>query len=443
MCYYEKNAKRRKIMVYTKNLTEKYNVDVFVAGGGAAGIAAAVAAARMGKSVYLAEAQGCFGGVGTSGLVPAFAPFFDGVNMLCAGIGLEIKKNISKDYALTTYWTTIHPEELKLEYDRIMTESGVKFSFFTTLCDVVTSGDRIDYVVLHAKSGTFAVKAKIYIDCTGDGDLCAFGGGKFEQGDENGNVMPSTLCSFWANINREEAKDTKQDKYIEQAFNDGVLPVDDRHLPGMFLHKKNGLGGGNIGHLFNINPTDEVSITEKMLYGRKILIDYEKYYKTYLKGYENMTLCSTGAIPGIRESRRITCDYTLCGNDFIKRATFEDEIGRYCYPVDIHVMNTSKDEYERFQKEYEKDLKYKKGESYGIPYRSLIPVSFSNALVAGRCMGTDRQMQASIRVMPGCFITGQAAGTAAALAADSGDTRSVKYADLKAGLLRHGAYFAR
>ena len=90
---------------------------------------------------------------------------------------------------------------------------------------------------------------------------------------------------------------------------------------------------------------------------------------------------------------------------------FDDEIGRYCYPVDIHVKNTDKKEYERFEKEYNESLKYKKGESYGIPYRCLIPVSLSNALVAGRCIGTDQKMQASIRVMPGCFITGQAAGS--------------------------------
>jgi len=85
-------------------------------------------------------------------------------------------------------------------------------------------------------------------------------------------------------------------------------------------------------------------------------------------------------------------------------------------------------------------MRYKKGESYGIPYRSLIPVSFKNALVAGRCMGTDRQMEASIRVMPGCFITGQAAGTAAALAADSGDVRSVSAKALQKALLDGGAY---
>ncbi|MBR5498357.1 MAG: FAD-dependent oxidoreductase [Clostridia bacterium] len=117
-----------------------------------------------------------------------------------------------------------------------------------------------------------------------------------------------------------------------------------------------------------------------------------------------------------------------------------DEIGRYCYPVDIHVINNDKEEYERFREEYQQKLRYKKGESYGIPYRSLIPVSFKNVLVAGRCIGTDRQMQASVRVMPGCFITGQAAGVAASLACETENVRKISVKKLQENLIKLGAY---
>lgn len=428
-------------MIYQKNLVQKYETDVFVAGGGPAGVAAAVAAARAGKRVFLAEASGAFGGLGTTGMVPAFAPFDDGVHVLAAGIGFEVRKNVRRDVPLNQYWTSIDTEELKREYDRIVTEAGVQFSFFTTVYDVITVGDRIESVVLGSKTGLFTVKAKIYVDCTGDGDLCAFGGGEFEMGDENGNVMPQTLCSLWVNLDRDKIKGP-QNAFIEQAYRDGVLSYEDRHLPG-FFHRPDGIGGGNIGHTFGINPVDETSLTQAMLWGRKSMLEYERYYKTYLTGYEHMTLCATAPVLGVRESRRITCDYMLNVDDFRNRAVFADEIGRYCYPVDIHVMNTDKAEYERFQEEYRKTLHYKPGESYGIPYRSLIPVSFSNALVAGRCMGTDRQMQASIRVMPGCFITGQAAGTAAALACadEAGEqVRNVDIRALQAALIRLGAY---
>ena len=116
-------------MLYQTELSVKYDVDVFVAGGGAAGVAAAVSAARQGKSVFLAESTGCFGGLGTSGLVPAFAPFTDGVNTVCAGIGKEIRDAVSEE-PFDTYWTVIDAEKLKLVYDKLVTEAGVSFSFF-------------------------------------------------------------------------------------------------------------------------------------------------------------------------------------------------------------------------------------------------------------------------------------------------------------------------
>ena len=424
-------------MLYQRELSIKYEVDIFVAGGGPAGVAAAVAAARCGKKVFLAEATGSFGGLGTSGMVPAFAPFGDGVNILAAGIGYEIRKNITHDMPLDSYWTTINTEELKREYDKIICDAGVEFSFFTSLLDVICEKDKVKYVVLGSKTGLFAVKAKIYIDATGDGDLCAFGGGEYELGDSDGEVMPATLCSMWTNIDISRVSG-RQNRFVEEAFRDGILSQKDKQLTGIF-YKSSGNGGGNIGHVFGVQPTDEGSLSAAMVSGRKSMEEYEKYYRKYLSGFEKTELCATACILGVRESRRIKCDYMLNINDFICRASFDDEIGRYCYPVDMHIMNTSEEEFERFEKEYA-SLRYSKGESYGIPYRSLIPVSFSNVLVAGRCIGTDRKMQASVRVMPGCFITGQAAGTAATLAADSENVRSVNISELKKQLQKAGAY---
>ena len=177
-----------------------------------------------------------------------------------------------------------------------------------------------------------------------------------------------------------------------------------------------------------------------MMWGRASMLEYMRFYREYIRGCENVRLVGTGAMLGIRESRRTVCDYMLSVSDYIARADFADEIGRYCYPVDIHIMNTKTDEMERFRQEYE-NMRYEKGESYGIPYRSLTAASWDNLLTAGRCMGTDRQMEASIRVMPGCFITGEAAGTAAALAADHGtDVRGVDVALLQRTLAGNGAY---
>lgn len=427
-------------MVYTKELKEKYNVDVFVAGGGAAGVAAAIAAARQGKKVFLAEATGMLGGLGTSGMVPSFAPFGDGVNILASGIGMEVRNKVSDTDALSTYWTAYNIEQLKRVYDEMLKDSGADFTFFTTVCDVVAHDGHIDHVICCAKSGMFAVKAKIYIDCTGDGDVCAMAGGEFEFGENNDKqVMPGTLCSLWSDIDWDNRTKVSPNAYIEKAYKDGVLTYEDRHLPG-FFKRPDDLYGGNIGHLFDIDPTDERSLTDAMMWGRYSLTEYERYFKEYFDGYENMKLCTTGSIPGIRESRRVACDYTLTVEDFISRADFDDEIGRYCYPVDVHVKATNKEEYDAFDKEYNTTFRYANGESYGIPYRSLVAKSFDNLLVAGRCMGVDRKMQASIRVMPGCFIAGQAAGVAAALASSKAETRSIKYTELKDSLIKLGAY---
>ena len=424
---------------YSRSLPVKYDVDVFVAGGGPSGVAAALAASRLGKRVFLAESQGMLGGAGTAGLVPAFAPFGDGVNTLVGGVGLELRQRARPDVPIDTYWTAVRVEDLKRAYDEMLAESDVAYSLFTTVCDVVSRDGHVEYVVLTAKSGLFAVKAKVYIDCTGDADLVALAGGRYEVGDDQGQVMPATLCSLWAGI--DYGRVTLHDgAKLDEAFRDGVFTYEDRHLSGIFpADKALGVGGGNVGHTFGVDPLDERSLTRAITWGRKSMLEYRRYYQGYLPGYEKAEPIMTGNILGVRESRRVTCDYTLCVDDFVARAAFDDEIGRYCYPVDIHVMTTDKAEYERFRQEYGKTYHYDKGESYGIPYRSLIPVSFDNVLVAGRCMGTDRQMQASVRVMPGCLITGQAAGAAAALASDSAQVRAVKAADLQKRLIELGA----
>lgn len=430
-------------MLYQKELPMRMEVDVLVAGGGASGAAAAVAAARMGKSVLLVEAGGALGGVGTSGLVPAFAPFGDGVHILADGIGMEIRRQLSVPVTHTTAWTPVDAEELKRIYDRMVTDAGVKVLFFTTVCDVLVSDGHMEGAILTSRTGLYAVKAKIFVDCTGDGALNALGGGAFEIGNEEGKTMPPTLCSLWSGVDAGVYWQNPIRDLLEKAIADGVFTYEDRHLTGMFL-LGDGVAGGNIGHIFDNDPLDEASLTRAMMWGRESMLEYIRFYREYVKGCENVRLVGTGAMLGVRESRRTVCDYMLSVDDFIARASFEDEIGRYNYPVDIHIMNTKTDEMERFRKEYE-NMRYGPGESYGIPYRSLVPSSYDNVLTAGRCMGTDRQMEASIRVMPGCFITGEAAGTAAALVLDqtgdkAADVRTVDTALLQRTLAGNGAY---
>jgi len=433
---------------YAKTIELRHETDVFIAGGGPAGVAAACAAARQGASVFLAEAQGAFGGAGTTGLVPAFMPFGNGVDFLAGGIGREVFDALTEmgaPHEGLHSCVGIQAEQLKLVYDRMLTEAGVQFSLHTALMDVAVSDGHVQHVVLSAKSGLFAVKAKVYIDCTGDGDLCAWAGAPFELGNEDGLTMPATLCSLWANVDwsRTAGRDAQA---LEKAFADGIFTQEDRHLPGMFRVTdeagNRNLGGGNIGHAFAVDATDERSLTTAMLWGRRYMAEYEKYYKEYLSGYEDMRLCATGAYLGVRESRRIMGDYVLNVDDFNNRASFEDEIGRFSYPVDIHIMTPDKAAYDTFHAEH-RDMRYKDGESYGIPYRCLLPKNLTNVLVAGRCVSTDRPMQSSIRVMPGCYIMGQAVGVAAAMAGANGDVRAVDVPVLQNRLRAMGAFLPK
>jgi len=226
-------------------------------------------------------------------------------------------------------------------------------------------------------------------------------------------------------------------QFIEKAYEEGVLDTCDLHLTGMWRTGEI-LGGANAGHVYGIQDTDEEQVTKAFFRGREQVAQYEQYYKRYLKGFEHMECTGTGALLGVRESRRIMCDYVLTREDYMNRAVFEDEIGRYNYNIDIHPPTSSKEDYAQFEKDMKLEMGV--GESYGIPYRSLTVKGIENLLVAGKCVSADHAMQASIRVMPGCFITGQAAGCAAAMTEGDGNVRKVDIKALQKNLKAIGAY---
>jgi len=423
-------------LLFKREIPVRKNVDVLVVGGGPAGVAASVSAARNGASVYLVEAHSCLGGMGTAGLVPWWCGLSDGQNFLAGGIGAEVLGLMEKELGTDR---AIHAETLKRIYDKIVEESGVRFTFHTALIGIEKEGENISCAVCSSKSGIFAIKAKVFIDCTGDGDLSAMAGAEFEKGDEYGRMMPTTLCSLWCNVEWEN-REKNHELNLDKAFEDGVFTIKDRHIPGM-ASPGHGLAGANIGHIFGVDATDDESLTKALIQGRRIIPEFERYYRNYVKGYENMTLAASGSLLGVRETRRITGDYVLCLDDYKKQAVFDDEIGRFSYPVDIHSSSPDKDSYDKFLFEF-KNFNYKNhGENYGIPYRSLIPKGLNNALVAGRCISTDRYMQGSIRVMPGCFITGQAVGMAASMAAGAAiPVRKIDVKKFQSNLKKIGAF---
>jgi hypothetical protein len=343
--------------------------------------------------------------------------FGDEETFMADGLGREILDRSWKyggEAQHFVYSYSIRVEALKRAYDDLLIESGADFLLETRAVDAVHESGHIEYVIVAGRSDTFAIKAKTYVDCTGDGVLSVWAGAPYDKGDEAGRMMPATLCTLWAGVDWDRVRHN-DGRFVEQAYADGVFSSCDLHLSGMW--KISGLvGGGNIGHAFGADGTDERSLTRALIESRKRLPEYVEYYRKYLDGFENVELVASAAMMGVRETRRVECHYRLVLQDFIDQSVFDDEIGRYCYNIDIHPMDEDPESYREFRRTHT-GYRYQTGGSYGVPYRALVPLRTDNLLLAGRCICTDRYMQSSTRVMPGCFITGQAAGTAAALCA--------------------------
>lgn len=383
--------------------------DVIVVGGGPAGCAAATAAAREGANVLLIEGTGAFGGMGTSGLLNAWCPFTDKEKIIYKGIAekvfLESKKGVP--HVKGDDWVPINSEYLKVVYDDLVMSAGVSVLFFTTMAAVEMKREGVvDAVIVGNKAGLTAYKAKLFIDCTGDGDLAAWAGAEFEIGDDQGAVQEGTLCFALSNIDPYEyaligsVHTSRKDGPIYKMLASGKYDlIKDSHINDKYAGP--GYLAFNAGHV-TVDSTDPASLSSAMMTGRKIARQFQEGLaefepKTFAASY----LASTAALMGIRESRRIKCDYTFTLEDWLARREFEDGIGRNAYYIDVHKSDAA--EYPR----------YGKGESHGIPFRSLLPAGLKNVLVAGRCISTDHYAHGSLRVMPPCLVTGEAAGVAA------------------------------
>ena len=183
-------------MKFEREIEVKHTVDVFVAGGGPAGIAAALAASRAGATVYLAEKEQCFGGMATAAIVPAFMRFSDGINFLSGGVGREIFDELyGKDADFTPVEFPIDTEKLKRIYDKMMCESSVIFSFENHIIGIEKKDGKVTHAIIMGKENLFAVEAKVFIDASGDASLAVWAGAEYEIGDEQGRMMPGIRCS--------------------------------------------------------------------------------------------------------------------------------------------------------------------------------------------------------------------------------------------------------
>jgi hypothetical protein len=385
-------------------------VDVLVAGGGPGGIAAAVVAARTGAQTMLVERYGYLGGLASGGLVLYMDRLFDQQGERCiGGVFWEMMERLRARGGLVEHTPRhlhVDSELLKVVADEMCLEAGVVLRLHSWVVDAVVSGSDVQGVIVESKSGRQALLARVCIDATGDGDVAAFAGADYD------------LCHMRIGLNLKiggvdlEAFHTFRQEQPERAkairtevCAAGGLPIGANPTPyshaGVFWVNVRGLASREdvrepapdsdvfAGTLSAVDVED-LSYAEVEL--RKRLIVGLDYYRRNVPGFQNVRLLAIASQLGVRDSRRIRAIHPLSLAEAQAGAKFEDTVGT----IGMTLAN---------------------GGHLHVPYRSLVPQEVDGLLVGGRCIGVDDGLFDPMRLIPPCMMTGQAAGTAAALAA--------------------------
>jgi len=427
-----KKPNTKMLIEPSKEIPVYDEVDVVVCGGGPAGVAAAISAARNGAKTILLEYEYCLGGMSTSGLMNHMGPMHDQQKIILGGIPWEIfQRLVSMNAAIQAipcpptdnenYWTAFDPEAMKFVLDNMVEEAGVKVLFHSYCVGILPKNKKRNGLIIETKSGRMAILAKVIIDSTGDGDIAVAAGASFKIGrEEDGLTQPFSLLYQVVNTDTDKAI-----KFISQnweklkqdaAVNGEKIPS---HIGQSFLSPDYGTFSireeqlfFNINHVSGLNGTKVEDLSQAVIDARKQILQSLRFYKKFIPGFEKSFLAATAPLLGVRESRRITGDYTLNIEDVLKGNKFGDAISRYACFIDIHPVIPGEK-----QKTFVGIGKMTPGVSYDIPFRCLLPANVDNLLIAGRCFSSTHEAQASARMMPSCMAMGQAAGTAAALAA--------------------------
>lgn len=403
----------------------KAETEVLVIGGGAAGVAAAVAAARNGADVILVERLGYLGGLATGGLIILLLTLDDGrgrqvIGGLCQEVtervakrgaaffppqsqwGSEDAELVRRDQRWGLVWghgphrvrysVAYDPEEFKFALNQMVEEAKVKLLLHSYACDAIVEGDRVTGVTFQSKSGRFAILAKVVIDASGDGDIFTSAGAAYESE----KVLPWLWFTMGGVKNPEAAIDAG----------------------GWFFHT---LGEGRVLLPWGatervtrkIDATNPEDLTYAELECRKRVMEEVDRLRREIPGFANAHLCHIADQLGITESRRLVGTYMLG----------RDDVDTPC--ADVIAITGHWTKYEAL---------------YYIPYRSLLPKEFSNLLVAGRCISVDHRVHHATKEIPPCLATGEAAGTAAALAVRGNiDPKHLDVTLLQRQLVTHGA----
>ena len=433
----------RRIPVYAES-------DVVVLGGGPAGIAAAAAAGRMGCSTLLVERYGFLGGMGTAAGVTNFCGFYANVHgehrQVVFGVAQELLERMGRMGGLSrphpslggrilaqAYDTSVY----KIAADELLLSSGVEVLFHALGVGVVMEGEsRVEALVAETKSGRLGIRGRVFVDCSGDGDLAAWAGVPYEKGKGPGELLYPTTMFRVNGVDAERAGRAWEviPRLMEEAERAG------RRFPRkapIVRPQRNPLEWRvNFTQIRNpdgspVDGTDARQLSYAEVEGRRQVWEMFEFLREWVPGFEGSYIVDIPPQVGIRETRRVVGEYQLREEDILGCAEFADAVGVNGWPVEDHVLGTVQ-------------IRWPPEGSRGynqLPYRMLLPKGVDNLLVAGRCASMTHGGQSAARVSGPCFVMGEAAGTAAALSLRKGVVpRALAVVELQRQLEANGVF---